>query len=99
MPDYDYVHKKVLNLYDCCDIILNDKVEVEFLTSSYNKLRKLLIDKMFSKVNLCKNADIAPNTMIELRCDEPVSMSILLKKAEYLECDISNMCEFVKEGK
>ena len=37
--------------------------------------------------------------MIELRCDEPVSMSILLKKAEYLECDISNMCEFVKEGK
>lgn len=46
-----------------------------------------------------KNADIAPNTMTKLRRDEPVSMLILLKIAEYLDCDISDMCEFVKEEK
>ena len=53
----------------------------------YSKLWKLLIDKKLSKVDLRKNADIAPNTMTKLRRDEPVSMLILLKIAEYLEVD------------
>ena len=66
---------------------------------NYKPLWKLLIDKKLSKVDLRKNADIAPNTMTKLRRDEPVSMLILLNIAEYLECDISDMCEFVKEEK
>ena len=69
------------------------------MTISYNKLWKLLIDKKLSEADLRKNADIAPNTMTELRRDEPVSMLILLKIAEYLDCDISDMCEFIKEEK
>lgn len=69
------------------------------LIISYNKLWKLLIDKKLSKVELRKNADIAPNTMTKLRRDEPVSMLILLKIAKYLDCDISDMCEFIKEEK
>ncbi|MCI5970768.1 MAG: helix-turn-helix transcriptional regulator [Oscillospiraceae bacterium] len=52
-----------------------------------------------SKVELRKNADIAPNTMTKLRRDEPASMLILLKIADYLDCDISDMCEFIKEEK
>lgn len=60
---------------------------------------KLLIDKKLSKVDLRKNANIAPNTMTKLRRDEPVSMLILLKIAEYLDCDICDICEFVKEEK
>lgn len=71
--------------------------EVKTLNISYNKLWKLLIDKKMSKVELRKNADIAPNTMTKLRRDEPVSMLILMKIAEYLDCDISDMCEFIKE--
>ena len=67
------------------------------LTISYNKLWKLLIDKKMSKVELRKNADIAPNTMTKLRRDDPVAMLILLRIAEYLDCDISDMCEFIKE--
>ena len=58
---------------------------------------KMLIDKKLSKVELHKNADIAPNTMTKLRRDEPVSMLILLKTAKYLDCGISDMCEFIKE--
>ena len=69
------------------------------MTISYNKLWKLLIDKKLSKVDLRKNAKIAPNTMTKLRRNEPVSMLILLKVAEYLDCDISDMCEFIKEKK
>lgn len=66
---------------------------------SYNKLWKLLIDKKLSKIELRKNADIAPNTMTKLRRDKPVSMLILMRIAEYLDCDISDMCEFIKEEK
>lgn len=63
---------------------------------SYKKLWKLLIDKEMSKADLRKEAGIAPNTMTKLRRDEEVSMSVLLKIATYLDCDISDICEFVK---
>ena len=64
---------------------------------SYKKLWKLLIDKDMSKADLRKAAEIAPNTMTKLRRDEEVSMNVLLKIATYLDCDISDICEFIKE--
>ena len=64
---------------------------------SYNKLWKLLIDKKMSKADLRKATELAPNTMTKLRKDEEVSMGVLLKIAAYLDCDISDMCEFVKD--
>lgn len=64
---------------------------------SYNKLWKLLVDKKMSKADLRKAAEVAPNTMTKLRRDEVVSMTVLLKIADCLDCDISNICEFVKE--
>ena len=67
------------------------------LSISYNKLWKLLVDKKMSKADLRKSAEVAPNTMTKLRRDEAVSMSVLLKIAECLDCDISDMCEFVRE--
>lgn len=69
------------------------------LKISYNKLWKLLVDKKMSKADLRKAADVAPNTMTKLRRDETVSMNILLKIAEHLNCDIGDMCEFVNEEK
>lgn len=35
--------------------------------------------------------------MTKMRKDEEVSMSVLLKIGSYLDCDISDICEFVKE--
>ena len=64
---------------------------------SYNKLWKLLVDKKMSKADLRKGADIAPNTMTKMRRDEEVSMNVLLKVATYLDCDISDICEFIRE--
>lgn len=63
---------------------------------SYNKLWKLLIDRKMSYADLRKAVEIAPNTMTKMRKDEEVSMSVLLKIASYLDCDISDICEFVK---
>lgn len=64
---------------------------------SYNKLWKLLVDKKMSKADLRKAVDIAPNTLTKMRKDGEMSMSVLLKIATYLDCDISDICEFVKD--
>ncbi|MDD3186160.1 MAG: helix-turn-helix transcriptional regulator [Anaerostipes sp.] len=64
---------------------------------SYNKLWKLLIDRKMSKADLRKAVEMSPNTMTKMRRDEEVAMSVLLKIATYLDCDISDICEFVKE--
>lgn len=63
---------------------------------SYNKLWKLLIDKKISRAQLRKEANIAPNTLTKLIKDEEVSMGIMLKIADYLDCDISDICEFIR---
>ncbi len=62
---------------------------------SYNKLWKLLVDKKMSKADLRRATDIAPNTMTKLRRDEEVSMSVLRKICEELECNIGDVCDFV----
>lgn len=64
---------------------------------SYNKLWKLLIDKKINSSDFRKSIGIAPNTMTRLRRDEYVSIKVLLKIAAYLDCDISDICQFVKE--
>ncbi len=69
--------------------------EVQRMRISYNKLWKLLIDKKMSKADLRKAVEMSPNTMTKMRRDEEVSMSVLLKIANYLKCDISDMVEFV----
>ena len=61
---------------------------------SYNKLWKLLIDRKMSKASLRKAVEMSPNTMTKMRRDEEVSMGVLLN---YLNCDISDMVEFVKD--
>lgn len=43
---------------------------------SYNKQRKLLVDKKMSKADLRKAAGLVPNTMTKLRRDEPVAMGV-----------------------
>lgn len=64
---------------------------------SYNKLWKLLVDKKMSKADLRKAADIAPNTMTKLRRDEPVTLAILGKICNVLECDYGDIMTYVSD--
>lgn len=61
----------------------------------YNKLWKILIDKKMSKGDLRKAVDLAPNTMTKLRRDEEVSMAVLIRICEYLQCNIGDVVELV----
>ena len=64
---------------------------------SYNKLWKLLVDKKMSKAVLRKAADVAPNTMTKLRRDEPVTLAILGKICNVLECDYGDIMTYVPD--
>ncbi len=57
----------------------------------YNKLWKILVDKKLSKADLRKAIGAAPNTMTKLRRDEEVSLSVLIRICEYLDCDIGDI--------
>ena len=69
------------------------------LTVSYNKLWKLLVDKKMSKADLRRAVEISPNTMTKLRHDEEVSMTVLKRICEYLECNIGDICDFIPASK
>ena len=69
------------------------------LTVSCNKLWKLLVDKKMSKADLRRAAEISPNTMTKLRRDEEVSMTVLKRICEYLECNIGDICDFIPASK
>ena len=65
----------------------------------YNRLWKILVDQKLSKADLRKAIGAAPNTLTKLRRDEEVSMSVLIRICEYLDCDIGDIVslEDVKE--
>lgn len=63
---------------------------------SYNKLWKLLIDRRINKSDLRLLTGIGTNTLAKLSKNQQVSMDVLMKICTKLDCDISDICEFVK---
>lgn len=64
---------------------------------NYNKLWKQMIDKGMKKSELRELTGIGTNTLAKLSKNQAVSMEVLMKLCEKLECDISDVCEFVKK--
>lgn len=64
---------------------------------SYNKLWKKLIDLNLRKYQLREMAHISSNSMAKLGKNEPVSLDILAKICDCLDCDIGDVCEFERE--
>lgn len=63
---------------------------------SYKKLWMLLIQKDITKVKLKRDLGIAAGTMSKLNKGEDVSLSVLIRICEYLDCDIGDICEVVR---
>jgi DNA-binding Xre family transcriptional regulator len=69
------------------------------MSVSYNKLWKLLIDHKMNKSDLGKAAKMSPNTIAKLGKNETVSLDILVRICEVLNCDIGDIVEVVGEAK
>ncbi|MCD7880937.1 MAG: helix-turn-helix transcriptional regulator [Clostridiales bacterium] len=65
------------------------------MSVSYKKLWKLLIDHNMNKSDLAKKARMSPNTVAKLGKNETVSLNILVRICEVLECDIGDIVEVV----
>ena len=69
------------------------------LRVSYNKLRKLLIDKNIKKSQLREAVGASKSTFAKLGKNENVSLQILLSICEYLHCDFGDIMEAVSDEK
>ena len=67
------------------------------MKESYKKLFKLLIDKEMKKTECAKKIGIGQNTLSKLSKNENVSMEILIKICEGLDCKLEDIVEFVKD--
>lgn len=63
---------------------------------SYNKLWKILIDKGMNKVNLRDRTGIGPSTLAKLTKNQRVSMEVLEKICDELDCNIGDIVDFIR---
>ena len=63
------------------------------MQANYKKLWKLLIDHNMNKSDLGKAAKMSPNTIAKLGKNESVSLDILVRICEVLDCDIGDIVE------
>ena len=64
---------------------------------SYKKLWILLIEKNISPAALRKDLNIATGTMTKMRRNEEVALSVLLRICDYLDCNIGDISDAVRE--
>ncbi|MBQ7798074.1 MAG: helix-turn-helix transcriptional regulator [Clostridia bacterium] len=64
---------------------------------SYNKLWKLLIDRRLTKTQLRVDAEFSTSTLAKLTKNQTVSLNVIVKICELLQCDISDVMEVVNE--
>lgn len=64
---------------------------------SYSKLWKILIDKKMMKKDLMAKATITSSTMAKMGKDQPVSMEVLGRICDALDCNIGDIVDYFKE--
>ncbi|MDD6230978.1 helix-turn-helix transcriptional regulator [Stecheria sp. CLA-KB-P133] len=64
-------------------------------TISYNRLWKLLIDKGMKKKDLREATGISSNTVARMGRNEIVSLEVLVKICDVLDCDLGDVAEVI----
>ena len=65
---------------------------------SYNKLWKILIDRKMNKTDLREKTKMGSNTMAKLGRDETISMDVMLRICEVLNCDVGDIMEVLPDN-
>ena len=66
---------------------------------SYNGLWKLLIDYEMKKMDLVEELGISTSTLAKMSRGEPVSMQILAKICDKLNCDFGDLVSYQTTAK
>ena len=70
---------------------------MQIVRISYKKLWIMLIERQVIPAMLRKELSIATGTMTKMRRNEEVALSVLLRICEYLNCNIGDICDAVKD--
>ena len=65
---------------------------------SYNGLWKILIDKNLQRKDLRESLKISSSTFAKMSRGETVSMDVLMRVCEYLDCNIGDVVSFVMDN-
>ena len=63
---------------------------------SYKKLWLMLVEREISQADFRRDLHIASGTMTKMRRNEEVALSILIRICEYLDCNIGDICDVVR---
>lgn len=66
---------------------------------SYKKLWVLCAEKEISKAELRKRAGLSSATFTKLRKNQEVTLSVMLKIAEVMQCNAGDMMDFLPDDK
>ena len=64
---------------------------------SYKKLWVMLAERDISKATLRKQTGLSSATFTKLRKNQEVTISVMLKIADVLDCNAGDMMDFIKE--
>ena len=64
---------------------------------SYKKLWLILVEREMNKAAFRKDLGLSAGTLTKLNKGEEVSLSVLLRICDYLNCDIGDICEAVRK--
>ncbi len=67
------------------------------MSVSYNGLWKMLIDKRMYKKDLSAKLNISSATLAKMGRGENVSMDVLQKICEFMDCNIGDIMSFEKD--
>lgn len=69
------------------------------MSFSYKKLWKLLIDRDLRKKDLIRMTGITSSTMAKLGKEQPVSMTVIGKICDALDCNVGDIVDYIKYDK
>lgn len=69
------------------------------MSVSYNGLWKLLIDKNMKKGDLQEKIGISSSTLAKMAKGEVVSMNVLERICEELDCDFGDLISYSRKGR
>ena len=67
------------------------------MAANYNKLWKLLIDKGMTKTDLRIKTGMSTSTLAKMSNNENVSMDVILRICEILECNFGDIVDATKK--
>lgn len=68
------------------------------MTANYKKLWKLLIDKDMKKKDLAEKAGISSTSIAKMGRNENITMDVIVKICEALQCDIGDIVELTSDN-